>query len=207
MAYASQAVQLLQRENIRLKERVQVLEDENRALESYIGGITTLYEATQTFTHHNDVMKLLDEILYQALVVINTHHGSILLADEDTEELAFVLVHGDLRETLEGYRLPWNEGIAGAAIQSGEPQVVNHTRYDPRFSQNVDRTFGMKSDQLLAVPMISGTKRIGVIELVNKRDGTGFTDSDATLLALLARFAAVSLDQLDRQLQREENAA
>jgi len=201
----SQAVSLLRQENSQLKERLELLEEENRALQSYIQGISALHEATLTIAASQDnVLKLLDEILYQALVIVNTDHGSILLVDEATEELVFALVHGSLRESLEGYRMPWHRGIAGAAVKTGRPQIVNQTQADPRFSQEVDQVFGIKSDQLLAVPMIRGEKTMGVIELVNKREGQAFVKSDVTLLSLLATFAAISLADLEQRLEAED---
>lgn len=199
-----QAVHLLKQENMRLTEQIEVLEAENKALQSYIKGISALYDATLNIAHHDNLYHLLDEILYQALVVLNTDNGSILLVDEEAKELVFVLVHGDLRDSLDEYRMDWHQGIAGSVVKHGKPLIVNQTQFDPRFSNEIDRVFGITSNNILAVPMVSGDKIIGVIELVNKRNGEKFTESDAALLALLALFAATSLDQLNRQLEIDE---
>ena len=200
----SQAIHLLKQENIQLSERVEALEDENKALQSYLKGISALYDATLHIVKHDNLLKLLDEILYQALVVLNANHGSLLLVDEEREELVFVLVHGDLRQKLEGYRMPWHKGIAGAAVEYQEPLVINQVRHDPRFSAEIDDQFGTRSQKILAVPMMTKGRVIGVLELVNKQDGSDFTDSDVTILSLLALFAAVSLEQLDRQMELAE---
>jgi len=200
----AQAVHLLKQENSQLKERVIALEEENKALQSYLKGLSALYEATLTIAHQDNLFKILDETLYQALVVLNAEHGSILLVDEETEELVFVLVHGDLRDTLQGYRMNWHQGIAGWVVEYGKPLIVEHPPADPRFFRQVDLTFGVSSHNILAVPMIAGKKILGVIELVNKRGSGQFTESDTTMLSLLALFAATSLDQLNRQLAEEE---
>lgn len=202
-----QAVQLLKQENNQLKERIAELEEENEALQSYLRGISTLYEATLTIAHQDNLFKLLDETLYQALLVINTEHGSILLVDEETEELVFVLVHGDLRNTLQGYRMHEYQGIAGWVVKHGKPLIVNKAHLDPRFSKEIDLAFGLTTHNILAVPLTAAEKILGVIELVNKRNGGQFTESDSTLLSLLALFAATSLNQLDRQLAAEEAAS
>ena len=201
-----EAVQLLKQEVSRLRDEVTGLRDENDALRTYIQSVSALYNATQKFASQDNLMKLLDEILYQALVVINTDHGSLLLVDEETGDLVFVLVHGDFRESLQGYRLKKGQGIAGWVMDHGEPLIVNQPRYDPRFSTEVDTALGMTSQNLLAVPLRVGDKILGVIELVNKDDSGEFTESDATILSLLAVFAAISLDQLDRQLADQETA-
>lgn len=200
----SQAIHLIQQENNHLKDRIEALEAENAHLQAYVLAIAGLQKAILTIADQDNLMRLLDEILYQALVLTNTEHGSILLVDEETEELVFVLVHGDLRESLEGFRFPQTEGIAGAALDSREPQIVNQVRRDPRFFKNVDKTFGITSDQLLAIPMVFNKKAIGVIELVNKQDGTDFADSDVSLVSLLAMFSAVSLEQMAQEVALEE---
>jgi len=203
----AQAVHLLKQENLRLTERIEVLEAENKALQFYLKGISALYEATLNIANQDNLYNLLDEILYQALVVLNTEHGSILLVDEETKELVFVLVHGELRASLGEYRMDWHQGIAGSVVKHGRAVISNQVRFDPRFSSEIDQTFGITSHNIVAVPMISNNKIIGVIELVNKRDGEQFTESDATILSLLALFAATSLDQLNRQLEMEEKRA
>ena len=207
MVAGTQAIQFLQQENTRLRQKLEELQEENNALESFIKGITALQQAALTIAGQDNLLRLLDEILYQALVVINTDHGSILLTDEEAEELVFVLVHGSLRDSLQGYRMPWHQGIAGSTVKSKQPAIVNHTRFDPRFSKEVDQAFGIKSDQLIAVPMLYGEKVVGVIELVNKTDGSPFSESDATLLSLLATFAALSLTQLEHRLKLEETGS
>ena len=146
----------------------------------------------------------MDGIPYQALVIINADHGSLLLVDDETEELVFVMVHGDFRETLRGFRMNWHQGIAGWVVEHGEPLIVNHAPYDPRFSSEVDHTFGVTTHKILAVPLRYGKKTLGVIELVNKHDGSDFTESDSTILGLLGLFAAASLDELDRHMEETE---
>lgn len=202
-----QAVQLLKQENSQLKERIAELEEENEALQSYLRGISALYEATLTIAHQDNLFKLLDETLYQALIVINAEHGSILLVDEEAEELVFVLVHGDLRSTLQGYHMHKHQGVAGWVVKHGKPLIVNKAHLDPRFSKEIDLAFGLTTHNILAVPLIAAAKILGVIELVNKRNGGQFTESDSALLSLLALFAATSLEQLDRQLAAEEAAS
>jgi GAF domain-containing protein len=201
-----EAVQLLKQEVNRLREENTHLEDENKTLRAYIQNISALYNATLKMASQDNLFKLLDEILYQALIITNAEHGSILLVDEDTGDLVFVLVHGDFRDDLQGYRLKKGQGLAGWVVEHGEPLIVNQPNFDPRFSKEVDTILGMTSQNILAVPMRLGAKIIGVIELVNKHSGDQFVESDTTLLLILAVFAAMSLDQLERQLASQEAA-
>lgn len=202
----NKALHLLQQENSKLKETVAGLQDENKALQSYIRGMSALFEAAETIASHDNLFKLLDEILYQALVIINTDHGSLLLVNEETRELVFIMVHGEFRQRLQGFRMNWHQGVAGWVVKNGEALIVNQAHFDPRFSSEVDHTFGFITHKILAVPLKAGTKVLGVIELVNKHDGSDFTESDSTILSLLGLIAGISLDNLERYLAEQEKS-
>ena len=60
-----------------------------------------------------DLIDLLDDLLAAALAVVDASDGSLLLLDEDTEELVFAVVRGSARNQLTGFRLPPGKGIAG----------------------------------------------------------------------------------------------
>ncbi|OQY26949.1 MAG: hypothetical protein B6243_13550 [Anaerolineaceae bacterium 4572_5.2] len=197
----SKAILTLQKENALLKDKIAELEGESDALQAYIAGISALYSATKSIASQDNLFKLLDEILYQALVVINAVHGSLLLVDEETKELVFVVVHGEFRGDLQGHRIDWHQGIAGAVLEYGDPIIANQTSFDPRFSAEIDKMIGLTSRRILAVPLAYSNKVLGVIELVNKHDNSDFTEFDATILSLLAVFAATSLEQIELQME------
>ena len=197
----SKAILTLQKENALLKDKIAELEGESDALQAYIAGISALYSATKSIASQDNLFKLLDEILYQALVVINAVHGSLLLVDEETKELVFVVVHGEFRGDLQGHRIDWHQGIAGTVLEYGDPIIANQTSFDPRFSAEIDKMIGLTSRRILAVPLAYSNKVLGVIELVNKHDNSDFTEFDATILSLLAVFAATSLEQIELQME------
>ena len=119
------------------------------------------------------------------------------------DSLAFVLVHGDIRNQLRGYRIKSNTGIAGWVTSHREPLIVNNPRQDGRFSLDIDEEFSFVTRSILCVPMIARGKLIGVIELLNKRDAN-FTDADATLLLILGQVAAIALEEMQTRLEAEE---
>ena len=196
----SNAIHLLKKENNALKAEVDALREEVSALQAYLKGISALHEATNNIATQDNLYQLLDEILYQALHIINTDHGSLLLVDDESRELVFVLVHGEFRESLQGYRMNWHQGIAGWVVEHGAPLVVNQARYDPRFSPEIDEKFGMHTHDILAVPLKHGERIMGVIELVNKRSEQQFSESDAKILALFGSIAAMTLAHLEEKL-------
>jgi GAF domain-containing protein len=200
-------VHFIQQENARLKEEVERLEDENEALRHYINALEELHWATQQITSEENLLKLLDQILYNAMNVLNAQGGSLLIRDDDTGELAFVVVHGDIRQELQGYRIGGDVGIAGWVATKRKPVVVNKPRQDRRFSPQVDEAFSFVTQSLLCVPMIARNKLIGVIQLVNKKNGGEFADADIALLSILGHVAATALEDIHQQLEAEEEVA
>jgi NtrC-family two-component system sensor histidine kinase KinB len=201
---SSTTLRFLQLENARMQEENKSLRQENLGLRRYIDSLKSLAWATQQITSEKNLLVLIDQILHSAMDVLNADSGSLLLLDEETDELAFVLVHGDVEEELKGYRIKRDEGIAGWAATRQEPLVVNNPRQDPRFYATVDETFDFLTHSILCVPMVARGKLIGVIELLNKRDQDEFNEADLSLLSILGHVAAIALEELDGRLEAEE---
>lgn len=187
-------MRFLQQENTRLKDQIRLLTYEVQALRRYIKAMQRLQETVQHFTPEQDIMTLLGETLDCALELLDAADASLLLIDEETDELVFVLIYGTVRETLPGYRFDRRKGIAGWVAEHIEPAIVNNARTDPRFLRDVDERFGFETRSLVAVPLAARGKVLGVIEVLNKRSGNDFSDDDASLLSILATIAASALD-------------
>jgi GAF domain-containing protein len=197
-------MRFLQQENTRLQEENRALQEENRDLHRYIDALEDLYWAAQRITSEENLLDLLEQILYQAMVVLRAEDGSLLLLDEETDELVFAVVHGDIQGQLRGYRISGDIGIAGWVATEGEPLIVNNPRQDWRFSPQIDEAFGFVTRSILCVPMVTRGKLVGVIELLNKYNGDEFISTDITLLSILAHVAATALEDMRSRLELEE---
>ena len=187
----TQLLRAVQQENAALKEEVGRLRD-------YVRSLQSLSRAAQQLLSEKDIITLLDRTLYYAMTVLDARDGALLLTDEETNELVFVLVQGQVREKLPGYRIPYNEGIAGWAARHREPVIVNNARADSRFSSRVDEAFGFQTYSLVCMPLMARGKVLGVIEVLNKASGQDFAEADQDLLTLLSVIAAMALDDLAR---------
>jgi putative nucleotidyltransferase with HDIG domain len=92
-------------------------------------------------------------------------------------------------------RIPIGRGIAGIVARTGETINIANAYEDERFNAEPDRVSGYRTKSLLTLPL-SGNEGtvIGVFQLVNKRGGGPFTETDTETLASLASSAAVALD-------------
>ena len=187
------ALRSLQLEVARLREENRALKDELTVLRGAVRGLDSLHGVIQRIRPGVDVLQLLDDLLASALAVVGASDGSLLLLDEETNELVFAVVRGQAHERLRGYRLPPGRGIAGWVAANREPQIVHDAHTDPRFFPGVDETLGFETHTLACVPLMDGNRVLGVIEAVNKTTDRDFSAQDHDLLLVVAMLASVAL--------------
>jgi len=187
----------LQGENIRLKKENQDLRDEVNALRNAVNALVTLHDVAASINAATDVLALLDRILEMALASISVIDGSLLLVDSEAQELAFVVVHGEVRESLKGYRMPIGEGIAGWVAKNGRSVIVGDASLDPRFSPQIDQAFQFHTNSILAVPIIYGSQVLGVLQAINKSGADQFSRTDRKLFEVVAQIAAIALHKAE----------
>lgn len=190
-------VRALQQEVSRLREENRDLRARLSTVQSSVRALSALQDVIQRLSPEEDVLRFLDDLLAAALAVVGASDGSLLLRDEDTGELVFVVVHGEARDRLRGYRLSPGEGIAGWVVEHRRPAVVQDVRNDPRFSPRVDETFAFQTRTLACVPLMDGDRVLGVIEAVNKVTDREFTPVDHDLLLVVAQLAAIAITRAE----------
>lgn len=74
------------------------LRAEIRSLRTFIDSMQNLMEAVEQPLPEAELMELLSGVLANALQTINASDGSLLVLDEDTNELVFVITHGEAQK-------------------------------------------------------------------------------------------------------------
>lgn len=138
---------------------------------------------------------VLDRVMEHVASFFGPLNWSLLLVDAAASELVFALAVGSSGESLVGKRLPLGEGIAGWVATRGTPAIVEDTSLDPRFSVRMDGITGFRTESIIAVPLRSGDRVFGVIELLNRLDGRSFTAYEMRVLSTIADFAAIAVEK------------
>lgn len=186
-------VRFVKNENVRLQQEVEELREENTRLSSILNGLQALQSASGKIDEKTNVLRLLDRVLQLSLISITSENGSLLVVDEDSNELVFVVVHGAVRDSLRGHRISAGEGVAGWVAETGTPVVLENARQDPRFSLEVDQTFDFYTRSLICVPIIYNERVLGVIQALNKQGDEPFEQADVALLGVVAQMAAIAM--------------
>jgi sigma-B regulation protein RsbU (phosphoserine phosphatase) len=95
---------------------------------------------------------------------------------------------------IQGLRIPADQGIVGRTVAQNACQMVRDARTDPDFSGQVDGETGFVTRSVLCAPLATAQGVIGAIEVINKRDGGLFDESDRDALRLLAAPTALALN-------------
>ena len=190
----SSTVRFLQEENQRLLDRTQELEEENEHMRVILKSLVGLLGTVAKVGSDMDLNSLLNRIVYEAVRIVDAVEGSLLLLDEEQQQLVFVASRSKMKDQLIGFRIPISTGIAGWVVTHQEPVIANDVMQDERFSASVDKRLQFKTQSLLAVPLISRGRPLGVIELVNKFSDQRFDDEDVETVSTLAPIAAAVID-------------
>lgn len=141
---------------------------------------------------HSDLVRMVVET---AVHVISARGGSLLLLDEEKDELVFEVAVGSEAAELAGLRVPLGHGVAGLVAATGQPMAVSNADEDPRVASDVAERIDYTPESLLCVPLVYGDRVVGVLELVDKVGAASFSSDDVADLSMFARQAAVTVRQ------------
>ncbi len=180
----------------------------NRRLQEHAKRLEIINQLNLSLTSMQELDPLLELILDKAIELLDTEAGTFMVTVPDTGELEFRVVRGPASQHLLGTRLPLGTGLAGTAAQTGRPSLVNRAKEDKRWFSELDADTAFHTESILTVPLIRHNTTLGVLQVINKRNGGHFTEEDQSLLAAFAGQAVVAmenarlLEQTDQALQK-----
>jgi GAF domain-containing protein len=138
--------------------------------------------------------RLLESITSVAKDFFGAAACSLALLDEENEELVFHVASGAGAETVVGMRTAATSGIAGWVVSSGQAIAIADVTRDPRFAADFAESTGYVPRSIVAMPMQTERRMIGVISVLD-RTSEGRDDSrDMQLLGLFADQAALAIE-------------
>ncbi|OGO20896.1 MAG: hypothetical protein A2Z15_02525 [Chloroflexi bacterium RBG_16_50_11] len=126
---------------------------------------------------------------------LNTMASTLVLLDRDgKQEMYFQLADGPTAKQLNRLNIGRQSGITGWVIQNGKPMLVNNPEKNSGFFKLIDDATGFRTKHALAAPLISRGKVIGVIEALNKVNGTPFSRHDLNTILDVATTASMAFE-------------
>jgi Protein kinase domain/GAF domain len=137
---------------------------------------------------------LIEAVVRTAAGVFEAAAASIALIDRTTRELVYQAAWGAGAKEIVGVRLAPGTGISGAVIETGESVAVPECRTDPRFAKQIAAGTGYVPNTMVVVPLKRGPRAVGVLSVLDRRDGGAYGPADVTRAELFAELALAALD-------------
>ncbi len=156
-----------------------------------LGVLLELYARINS--NYTDSRALLTRIIESATELTEGEASSLLLVNPENNKLYFEIALGPKGASAKRYSVKMGEGIAGWVAEKNTSLVVNDASSDPRYSPEISEQIGFPTNSILAVPMRLKDKCVGVIEILNKKGGKKFTETDREWLEVFSTQAAIAI--------------
>ena len=136
---------------------------------------------------------MLEMIMEESKEVMSAEASSLMMLDEERQELVFQVATGEKGEALREIRIPLGRGIAGWVAQTGEPLLVPDAYENPHFNPESDRRSGFRTRSVLCVPLMMQDRTLGVVQVLNNKYKESFDEEDLETFTSFAHHAAIAI--------------
>ncbi len=131
-----------------------------------------------------DLERVLELAMDRAERLCRAETSSIWELDFAGRQLFFRIVRGSAAEEIRHRTVPIGKGIVGRVALSGEGEIVEDVTNDPDWQGDLSGSF--KTRSVLAIPLKSHGRVIGVLQLLNPAGRLTFSDEDMKRMRLFA---------------------
>jgi GAF domain-containing protein/CheY-like chemotaxis protein len=162
------------------------------------GQMSTLAEAGREIAASHDLDAIMQNITQRAHEVCRAHRSILRLVDpEDEQSYRTVVALGQYAEMFKEYVIRPGQGITGAIILSGQPEIIPNPEKDPR-STHVQGTPDVEEEPetMMIAPLVVRGQTAGVLTVYRRAAEGQFTAVDLDFLSGLARQAAIAIENV-----------
>jgi diguanylate cyclase (GGDEF)-like protein len=151
------------------------------------------HDVAKALTSSLDLDSILQTIMEKMAEYFRPDTWSLLMVDEEHDELYFAIAVGEAAEALKNTRLKMGEGIAGWCAKHGERLIVPDVEADERFAKRIDESTKWETRSVICVPLRSKLRVLGVIQLVNV-EASQVSETEMFFLQSMAEYAAIAIE-------------
>ncbi len=160
------------------------------SLQQRVQELTVLSRIGKSVTGLMNQEQLLERIVEAGVYITQAEEGFLLLRDEQHQELYLRAAKNLGEQRAQTLRMAINDTLAGQVVRTGKPVRTDKTRT----GVNLKVKTGFLVRAILQVPLILGDKVIGVLAVDNQQSNRTFSENDQYLLATLADYAAIAIE-------------
>ena len=173
-----------------------------------------LYEVSRAISSSLEIDDVLSFTTALAANALGAEASALLLVDRKANEMACVIVHGEIAEPLRGQRVPLSGGVIQRVVRTSQPLIVNRVTRDTNLGLPDQSLGGLAVRNILCALLQVKGDTLGVLLVLNREGDSGFNAEDLEWLMALAGQASVAIEnarlysslreERDRIVQAEE---
>jgi diguanylate cyclase (GGDEF)-like protein len=188
-AEASQELLDAHLEIIRLADQVEIQKKSITRMKDFLRSIAPLLDSPRLYTL----------LLSKVRDMTRSERVSLMIFNERSSELA---VEAALPEIASPLRVRLGEGIAGLVLDGASPMIVRDVDSDSRVPPG--RPGKYRTSSFISYPLILGQRKVGVLNLADKMDGTPYEKEDLDFLELMAPQLALIIERTEWHRKAEQ---
>ena len=172
---------------------LEAIEGERQAQLFTLERLTALYDLGRTFTSTLELGVLLPVVAGKIRDIMGAGACLVWLADPGSQDLYLAKKIGEDPTVEDEARVPLTEGLHGEIAQSANAKLVENPSQEPGLAERISGSEDFEILSWMCAPLRKENDVLGVVELVNKADGTPFNEDDLFFLSSISEQAAVAL--------------
>ena len=150
----------------------------------------------------DDPSKTYESIVVNTKQLLNSDRASLLIFDEDSNQLIVKAAVGLATDLDSIGRLRAGEGVSGEVLERGKPLMVQDIEAAGITPAPPERLYKTKS--FISYPIMIGGRRIGVLNVTDKSGGGTYGDVDLSLLEIIGPQLALAMERAEWQERATE---
>ena len=172
---------------------LEAIEQERSSHLATLDRLTALYDIGRTFTSTLELAELLPIVAEKIRSLLGAAACNIWLMDAGSQEMHLANRVGEDPTAEEGARVSATEGLLAEIAHEVNPRLVNEPADEPGLGERREAGGEFEIQCWMAAPLRKDDEVLGVIELINKTDGSSFDEDELFLLASVSEQAAIAL--------------
>jgi diguanylate cyclase (GGDEF)-like protein len=169
--------------------------------------LDTLVQISSLITAGQDREKTFSKVLSCALEVLDAEAVFLIAFDGSAIVKYAKRRHdGGVEGAMEKYEHAGDRGIVRWVMMEGRPVIIPKVSEEPRFEEEADALPGLASRGCICAPLKAREAVLGVLIAVNKLKSDSFSESDLSVLSVLANQTAIAIENADLYRRVEQLA-
>lgn len=173
---------------------------DTKTLRKRMNGLETIQRIGRQVTSMLELDNILKAVVDAAVDLSEAEEGSLMLIDEYTGELYVRASRNFQEDFVHALRLPITDTLAGEAIRSGKPVLINE-----KTPRKIKTSYLVYT--IIYIPLTIHGRVIGVLEVDNRQSQKSFSDDHVTLISMLADYAAIAIENSRLYARSEQERA